>query len=1061
MELRQRGRPKKRTTEDEASASTSKRQQICILHYEESKAEAFTFMSELCNPAERLNDLHDIREKRLSQPAGSKDRMESTCGLIPSAVSEGHGYHRDCYKRFTRHLDRLAKEEPSQSSTTRVAQRRSSADKIALFAKDCIFCNKEGKISLKKSGVRTTEDTSKFASDSWKTVLESAENRNDEKLLLRIRGFDLFASEAHFHNSCRKKYIQDPQYWRSSDSEAILNQEALEEAHEKAFRKVCDRVTQEVVEDRKVIKLSDLVNTYISVLEGTKFANPEYRGSKLKAKLESVYGKEIAFTQLQSEGKFMSQLVFSSHIKLEEAIQSAFILGSKDSLTEAADYLRKSIQNAYNHSEELKWPPTADQLGNIDISPEELSTFLTYVLSGKTKDASIQVNRLVSSIGQDICRAVTNGEWKTPKHILVCMTLRHLFRSQQLTTLLNRLGHCESYSFSVELETAIAQALEQTSSLLSTQIIREPEVPSLFHSEFDNFDQLINTLTGAGSIHTAHGIMMQEILTGDMEEHGGTVPDIPSLPRTKEKSLKLRVEEELPDCFVGQRKSPSYTSTKKLYPGSEGTVKTASESNMIWMILRASKSVTGQEVPGWTGFVSITGSKPTILTTIDYYPVINRPITEYKTVQECLRYAEEASKEVGQTYVITTFDLGVCMKAFPLIWNNPQKYANHIVMIGTFHLVCAYLKMLGKKMAGSGLSDVMLEAGLIGTGSIQGVLTGKHYERAMHCHKIVLESLERLLLEQFLVQRDSNQLLDTLPEAAQLKVQNLIHLPSKDTLEETVKDDAVHSYITEYCQYREKVHSGELGKTAQFWIAYMEHVWLVLCLIKAVKTNNFLLYAECLNMMADLFFSFDGQNYARYLTFFSVFIANIDETHPGATDLLQRGAMSVARSFIPGNRCAVDKTMEETFMKHAKSRSGAGGSGAGVTGITSNYDAYQRWVRTTHERSKYVEATLDMADMLVGETESSTWHRELRPAEVQKGDKEVCETKDAISGFINPFAIDDKSHLYCISSGVQVSEKFENDILLAEHRGKVAKESFIKERIEKKEKFFDPIKRQI
>ncbi|KAH3695902.1 hypothetical protein DPMN_083360 [Dreissena polymorpha] len=52
--------------------------------------------------------------------------------------------------------------------------------------------------------------------------------------------------------------------------------------------------------------------------------------------------------------------------------------------------------------------------------------------------------------------------------------------------------------------------------------------------------------------------------------------------------------------------------------------------------------------------------------------------------------------------------------------------------------------------------------------------------------------------------------------------------------------------------------------------------------------------------------------------------------------------MSVSMSFIPGNRCAVDKTMEETFMKHAKSDSGAGGSAAGASGLTSNYNSYQR-----------------------------------------------------------------------------------------------------------------------
>ncbi|KAL5013682.1 hypothetical protein ScPMuIL_007952 [Solemya velum] len=750
---------------------------------------------------------------------------------------------------------------------------------------------------------------------------------------------------------------------------------------------------------------------------------------------------------------YKSQLIYSSSIMLEKAVQSAFMLGNRDTVSDVAETLRNVILNAFENSSALRWPSHAEHIGKTDdILPTELCNFLKYMFSWKVKYTSTQTNRLVSFIGQDICRAVTNGEWKMPKHILVCMTLRHLYRSKQLTTLLNRLGHCESHSLSVKLETAIATSLEQTSSLLSAQILREPNAQSIFHSEFDNYDQLVNTLTGVGSIHTAHGIMIQEVLT---EDNGGTVHDVPSIPRSRERSLKMSVQEELPDCYVGQRKSPSYSVTNRVYPGSEGSLKLAKEKSILWLLIRIYSSAANQEVPGWTGFLSVTGSKPTKLTTVDYYPVINHPITEYRTVQECLRYAEKATTEVEQEYVVTTFDLGVCMKALPLIWNTTVKYQKHIVMIGTFHLICAYLRMVGKKMACSGLSDVMLEAGLIWTGSSQGVHTGKHYDRAMHCHKIVLESLERLLFEQFLHQKGMSDIFDGLPESSKLKIQDLVHSPSEQLLEQLMNDTPLVTYIQEYCKYRDKVCEGEGGKTAQFWIAYMDHVWLVLSLIRAVETNDFLLYAECLHQMSDLFFSFDGQNYARYLTFFSVFVANIRDSHPGATDVLQRGAISVARSFIPGNRCSVEKTMKETFMKHAKSHSGAGGIGAGVTGISSNYHAYQRWVQTTRERSKYVQATFNMADMLT-ESDSSTRHRDLRPAEIQKSEQEVCETQEAIKGFINPFTIDDKGHLYCISSGAHEPDANENDILMAETRREEAKEAFIKNRLEAHDKLLTP-----
>ena len=92
----------------------------------------------------------------------------------------------------------------------------------------------------------------------------------------------------------------------------------------------------------------------------------------------------------------------------------------------------------------------------------------------------------------------------------------------------------------------------------------------------------------------------------------------------------------------------------------------------------------------------------------------------------------------------------------------------------------------------------------------------------------------------------------------------------------------------------------------------------------------------------------------------------------------------MARSFIPGSRCAVDRTMEETFMKHAKSKGGAGGVGAGLTGITTNYAAYQRWIKTMHERCKYLKSTFCLAKL---ENYSNlTKHRSLMRGEVNKSE---------------------------------------------------------------------------
>ena len=71
-----------------------------------------------------------------------------------------------------------------------------------------------------------------------------------------------------------------------------------------------------------------------------------------------------------------------------------------------------------------------------------------------------------------------------------------------------------------------------------------------------------------------------------------------------------------------------------------------------------------------------------------------------------------------------------------------------------------------------------------------------------------------------------------------------------------------------------------------------------------------------------MFFAFDGPNYSIYLMWLDIFLTKIDETHPGAKELLQKGGISEAHSLLPGTLSAANKTMEETFMKFANLQEG-------------------------------------------------------------------------------------------------------------------------------------------
>ena len=66
-------------------------------------------------------------------------------------------------------------------------------------------------------------------------------------------------------------------------------------------------------------------------------------------------------------------------------------------------------------------------------------------------------------------------------------------------------------------------------------------------------------------------------------------------------------------------------------------------------------------------------------------------------------------------------------------------------------------------MEATGLPDILMEAGLVGSGTIGEIMSGKNYCRAMACHKTVLEALEHLIVEAFLESRNETSVFESLP----------------------------------------------------------------------------------------------------------------------------------------------------------------------------------------------------------------------------------------------------------------------------------------------------------
>lgn len=121
-------------------------------------------------------------------------------------------------------------------------------------------------------------------------------------------------------------------------------------------------------------------------------------------------------------------------------------------------------------------------------------------------------------------------------------------------------------------------------------------------------------------------------------------------------------------------------------------------------------------------------------------------------------------------------------------------------------------------------------------------------------HGAFSEALERLLLTRFLTE-----------EKPQISVKLRCLDPAFDVQDE--EDERLlqefHTFYNRYKCYREKVRKGDIGKTAQFWILYLDFMQYQMMAHTAVQENDLRSLMFCWKQFLPLYFSLNKLHYAR------------------------------------------------------------------------------------------------------------------------------------------------------------------------------------------------------
>ena len=359
--------------------------------------------------------------------------------------------------------------------------------------------------------------------------------------------------------------------------------------------------------------------------------------------------------------------------------------------------------------------------------------------------------------------SVFRRQRESPFAVGLSLWMYHNLRSQKAIKLLSNCGAGISYSRVTHVCSQIANAVRENIDINGVFLPPGIVTGRAIQASADNVDKKVDTQDGKNSFHAMAASVFQPTCDGE------SVVEQLDLWKVSPGTLSgvLSTCINLSECNIAgspkPRTSPCYRSYKV------GLHADHFESTLIndtaWMISRhfnrPSQSMDSQDVnqrvPVWSAYNCLVNTpesgqqSPIIVDKAYALPIISAPAHEWSTLATTLNQLSMVnrlvSKEDGK--LIVTFDMDLYKRVLKLEYLDCQYKDKWVVCPGAFHTSLCTLRCLGKTIEGSGIDEVWVEAEMYSSITVDQIINGKHYSRAMEAHEVTLQVLFNLWIEAF------------------------------------------------------------------------------------------------------------------------------------------------------------------------------------------------------------------------------------------------------------------------------------------------------------------------
>lgn len=1020
-----------------------------------------------------------------------KERQDEVSSRLLPQIEAGEisqiNFHFKCRSTYTDSKKialAVRRRSESPSSCDEPKPKRLSREATSTFSWDdhCFICGEAENLKknkpLSKVNMRPSEVRQK--------VLDAALERKDDPVVQRLLYVeDLFAKNARYHRVCYQTY-QGKRNIEAHKRKLVASIESS--SHDKAATLAYESF-REQFQNESVVLLPEICKKYRETLVSLGIdpdVASQTRSFFIKEKLNALFGKEISFYSQRGMPDVVcsNSLTVGTMMKKVHAIIETY---------ENIEY-ENTLDNDFSNEDELlhkavrilrteidRIPATAEYpaTNGVDLEvseafvPSSLKKVLQWLFDKRAFDSidpdyesTDQIKRRYVTLGECLIYCCRRGKNQVipPFHVGIMAQLQHDYGSRSLIESLSSYGMCGNYDELRAFQTVIAE--EQMSRAedgvyVPPEIIPKTEGGTLIQEGDDNVDINVETVDGKNTYHSMARVLFQEQFLAHS-------PTEANLKRSTHRSLKntdTTLLKVLPFAKPLKRPEPPRipNACQVLEREMAKHRKFSSVKDLTWALLRqiprgtlplpAGTETNNQVVPFWTGYNSmIRQDRETSVTVTAYPPIIEAPPSDMSTVYTTLKRGKDLAEKCGQDFHIHTFDQQLYAIAQMVKLSRQEEFPRTVLRLGGFHNLSTFIACIGKIWGDAGLKDMLAESETYATATVESMLQGRQFHRAVRGLTLVFEALTQILVTDFLKWlKEEDHVFDELDgvvlhlydvyssfsKSDNVPVQDLNSLSSKIEQELLPQLDTFIEY------------GSQKSPTFQFWIKFLTSVHIMLANIRAEREGDWDMHLSTQVSMLPYFFIADRQNYSRWGTLYA--IEMLTSLPDAVSEAFAEGQFTVRQT--PGGFKGVwsDMAVETSIIRDSKSDSG-------IIGLTRRGSTVLRWTCTRHILGQYSRHMQIRSGL---KSSTSKAHEQTKPSMLSRDEQHTQQIVAYIKeNMVDPFSVNSHTKLLMnIGTGLVATPEISSALTSAVDKGKDMLNAFVTTRLgdDEDKSFYQPI----